>query len=263
VQTAKSEICDADTARQRFEEVRAVVRTVKQKFISDVLEETGIGNPYMSVHEADEILDANPEEAPLEIIQEAYQTYVIDNPNRFNATLLRFLLIRLGKQRDSFAVQHCVHLLEPYPEETQTILRYFGSVGPGEDIESQIVDLMYSAALVYYYQMYEIIEWFYERSTNPSERLVELVRRIVFDQASPWYLKTICMALLGKFGVSADLERIASRYDETNDRSERVEIICSVGRMEQGRRNAFLARIEKDGGENVRAARWVRSQGRM
>ena len=117
--------------------------------------------------------------------------------------------------------------------------------------------------MVYDYQMYEIIEWFYERSTNPSGRLVELVRRIVFDQTSPRYLKTISMAFLGKFGVSADLERIASRYDETNDRSERAEIICSIRRMEQGRRNAFLARVERDGGENVRAARWVRTQGRV
>jgi hypothetical protein len=131
------------------------------------------------------------------------------------------------------------------------------------DIESQIVDVMYSGVMVYDYQMYEIIEWFYERSTNPSGRLVELVRRIVFDQTSPRYLKTISMAFLGKFGVSADLERIASRYDETNDRSERAEIICSIRRMEQGRRNAFLARVERDGGENVRAARWVRTQGRV
>jgi hypothetical protein len=167
---------------------------------------------------------------------------------------------RLGKQRDSFAAHHCVVLLEPYPEETPNILRYFGSVGPGADIESQIVDFMYSREMVYYYQLYQIIEWFYERSTEPSERLIELVRRVAFDQALPRYLKTICTAFLGKFGVSADLERIASRYDEANDPSERVEIICSIRRMERGRRNAFLARVERDGEENVRAVRWVRSQ---
>jgi hypothetical protein len=151
-------------------------------------------------------------------------------------------------------------LLEPYPEETENILSYFASVGPGANIESQIVDLMYSSELVYDYQIYQIIEWFYGRSTDPSERLVELVRRIGFDKVSPRYLKTICRAFLGKFGNSADIERIAASYDQTNDASERGEIICSIGRMERARRNAFLARVQRDGGENVRAIRWIKSQ---
>jgi hypothetical protein len=260
LQAAKSEIYDFDVARRQIEEVTAAVREVKQTFIRDVINQTGIGDPYMSVREADEILDENPDEAPLEVIEEAYRTYVMENRNNFNATLFRFLLNRLGKQRDSFAAPHCLALLEPYPEETPNILRYLRSIGPGAEIESQIVDLMNSGEMVYQYQSYEIIEWFYERSTNPSGPLVELVRQICFDQSSPRYLKTICRAFLGKFGVSADIERIASTYDETNDPSERAEIICSIRRMEHGRRNSFLARVERDGGENVRAVRWVRSQ---
>jgi len=66
--------------------------------------------------------------------------------------------------------------------------------------------------------------------------------------------------LLGKYGVSADLERMALLYDETTDPSERVEIICSIRRLERGRRNALLARFERDGEINRRAARWVRSE---
>ena len=261
LQAAKSEIHEANAARQKFDEVTAVVRVVNQRFISDVVAEIGMGDPSMSVHEAEEILDENPDEAPLEVISEAYRAHVMGIRNRLNGTLFRFLLNRLGKQRDSFAAQHCITLLEPYPEETDTILRYFGLVGPGEEIESQIVGLMCSGRMVYQYQFYQIIEWFHERSTGPSERLLALVRRILFEQASPKYLSTICVAFLGKFGVSADIERIAARYDETNDTSERAEIICSVRRMERGRRNAFLARVDRDGGENIRAVRWVRTEG--
>lgn len=260
LQAAKSEIYEAGPARTQIEEVTAVLRNVKNTFINDVVNETGMGGPYMTVHEADEILDENPDDAPLEMIKEAYRTHVIEK-DTLNATLLRFLLGRLGKQRDSFAAQHCLTLLEPYPEETPYILRYFRSIGPGEAIESQIVDLMYSTEMIYQYQFYQLIEWFYESSSNPSIRLIEFVRRIGFDQGSPRYLKTICRAFLGKFGVSADIERIASSYDETNDPSERAEIICSIHRMEHGRRNAFLARVERDGEGNARSARWVRNHG--
>jgi hypothetical protein len=238
-------------------EVTATLRTVKESFITRVAE-TGLGNSYMSVHEADEILDENPDEAPLEVLQEAYRVHVLEARGRLNGTLFRFLLSRLGKQRDSFAAQHCLSLLEPFPEETDYILKYFRSIGPGAEIEARIVDWMRSSEMVYPYQSYGIIEWFYESSTDPSTALIDLVRYIGFDPLSPRYLKTICRAFLGKFGASADIERIALEYDETNDASERTEIICSIRRMEPARRNAFLARAQQDGGENVRAVRWVR-----
>ena len=55
--------------------------------MTDVVKETGIGDAYTSVHEADEILDENPDDAPLEVIEEAYRTHVMQNPNRLDGTL--------------------------------------------------------------------------------------------------------------------------------------------------------------------------------
>jgi hypothetical protein len=263
LQAAKSEICGAADARERIDEVTATLRRVNEDFIRQVVREAGLGGPYTTVHEADEILEENPEDAPLEVIKEAYRAHVIAHPGRFNATLFRFLLNRLGKQRDSFAAEHCLELLEPYPEETQNILRYFSSVGPGEDIEAHIVDLMQSGEMVYQYQYYQIIGWFYERSTNPSLALIEFTRRLGFDLNSPRYLRTICLAFLGKFGDAADVERIAALYDETNDPSERAGIICCIRRMERARRNTFLGRVQRDGVISERAVRWVRSQGQI
>jgi hypothetical protein len=260
LQSEKSGIYPAAAARGQIEEVTATVKEVRAAFITDVVNETGVGDPYMSIPQADAILDENPEDAPLEIIRHAYQTYIVERPYGFNATLFRFLINRLGKQRDSFASEHCVGLLEPHPEETDPILRYLGSVGPGEDVEAQIIELMRSGQMVYQYQLYQIIEWFYERPVRPAEALVDTARVIGFDQSVPRYLRLICRALLGKYGVSADLERMALLYDETTDPSERVEIICSIRRLERGRRNALLARFERDGEINRRAARWVRSE---
>jgi hypothetical protein len=258
LQGAKSAIHPALSARKEIEDVTAVLRELKQTFVDDIINQAG--DPYIDFHEAEEFLEANPDDAPLEIIQEAYRAHVVENAGQLNATLFRFLINRLGKQRDSYAADHVVTLLEPHPEETSTILRYLRSVGPGEEIESQIAVLMSSGVLVYKYQFYKIVEWFYAADTDPSEILLELVRELAFDQNSPSYLKTMCRAFLGKFGAAADIERIASSYDETNDPAEHAEIICSIRRMERGRRNGFLARLEHDGGENVRAVRWVRSQ---
>ena len=255
LQSKKVEIYDAAVARAKFEEVTARVRSVKEAFI-DAIE----GDPYMSVYEADKVLDENPDNAPLEIIQEAYRRYIIDGGDDFDDTLFRFLLSRLGKQRNSFAAQHCLTLLEPHPEETQYVLGYFHAIGPGEEIEARLTAFLRSPDCMYEYQRYQIIEWFYEHATGPSTNLVNAVRRFAFNANSQRYLKTFSRAFLGKFGTSADIERIASEYNETNDPSERAEIICSIGRMEVGRRNAFLGRVANDGRKPSRAARWVRSR---
>jgi len=258
LQSAKSQIHRADDARAEIEEVTAVVNSVRTRFISEVVKQTGYGDPYMSVTEADEILDESPEAAPIEVIQETYQTYFIDSGDRFNRTLFRFLLSRLGKQSDNFAAEHCPTLLEAYPEETGAILEYLGRVGSIEDHEDALLNFLTSDSLVYPYQVYQIIEWFLERSNTPSNELIETIRAIGFDASTPRYVKTYCRAFLGKFGSAADIKTIADLYDETTDPSEKVEIICAIGRLERGRRNSLLARVEKDGEMNLRAAKWVR-----
>lgn len=261
LQSAKTRICPAEVAWDEIEEVTAILRTVRRRFIEEVVRETGLGDPYTDVHEAEEILDENPEEAPVEILTQAYQEHVASQPSEnLNGTLFRFLLNRLGKQRDSFALDHSLSLLVPHPEETEAILHYLGAVGPGGDVEKQIVDLIRSGQLVYPYQLYQIVEWFFERGNAPSESLSEVVRVLAFEPSPPRYLRIISRAFLGKFGSAADLERLAIDYD-TADPSERVEIICSIWRMERGKRNALLGRFEKDGVMNRRASQWVKSLG--
>jgi hypothetical protein len=260
LQSAKSEIHRADHAREKIEEVTAVVKLVRNRFISAVVKQTGHGDPYMSLTEADEILEDSPEAAPIEVIQETYQTYFIDRSDGFNRTLFRFLLKRLAKQGDDFASKHCPTLLGEHPEETDAILDYLGSLGPAGQYGEPVWQLLASDQIVYHYQVYQLIEWFFKNTTYAPDELVEAVRTVAFDSSTPRYVKTYCRAFLGKFGLAADLERIADSYDDTADRSEKVEIICSIGRLEPVRRNAFLARVEMDGEMNLRAARWVKAR---
>lgn len=260
LQSAKTHIYRAEEARDKVEEITAELKLVRLDFIADIVRETGHGDPYMSVHEADEILDENPEEAPLEILRRAYEVNIMDHRHRFNHTLFHFLLGRLGKQRNSFAAEHCVTLLEPRPEETEPILDYLGNIGPGAEIEERLLGVLRSPQMIYHYQIYQIIEWFFDRSTGPSASLIDYVRGVAFNPAFPRYLKTVSRALLGKFGSAADLERIAREYDATNDPSERADIVCSISRMERMKRNALLRRFEGDGAMIRRACRWVRNQ---
>jgi hypothetical protein len=260
LQSAKTGILPANEAREKIESVTAALREVRNQFIAEVVETSGIGDPYTSLSEADDILEKSPDETPIEIIQKAYQDYFVAGGSSFNKSLFRFLLNRLAKQGDTFAGDHSFALLEPHPEETHAILNYLRSVFPMEDLETWMIQSLRSGQLVYHYQFYEIFSWFYQYCANPSDDLLDLCRDICFDVKFPRYVRMPCRALLGKYGTNADIERIAAAYDHTTDPSERVEIICSIRRLERGRRNAFLARVENDSEMNRRAVKWVRSE---
>jgi Reverse transcriptase (RNA-dependent DNA polymerase) len=258
LQSTKSEILSADKARHKIQAVTQTLNEIRKQYIQGVMETTGLGDPYMDLGEADQILEASSVDTPIEIIREAYQKYFIDGAGEFNKTLFRFLLNRLAKQSDTFAGDHALNLLEPHPEETQTILKYLACAYPMESLDSPLVQLVRSGQLPYSYQIYQIVSWFRDNSTDPFEEVVNLCRNICFDPKSPRYLRTVCRAFLGDHGTNADLERIASSYDVA-ETAEHVEIICSIRRLEKGRRNALLARFEDDGEMNRLAVRWVKS----
>lgn len=260
LQSAKTEILPAEDAKRNIESVTSALRAVRKQFISEVVQASGVGDPYISLSEADEILETSPDDAPIEIIQKAYEQNFMAEGTEFNKSLFRFLLNRLAKQEDLFAGAHVLGLLEPHPEETHAILNYLRAAYPMDVIAPAVTDLINSGTLVYAYQLYQILNWFREYCTHPSEDLVAAFRKICLDTRFPRYVRTTCRAFLALHGTQADLERIVGLYDHTTDPSEQVEIICSVQRLEKGRRNAFLGRVENDGEMHRRAVKWVRGQ---
>jgi hypothetical protein len=260
LQSAKSKILTADDARIEIEGVTEVLRLVRKQFIAEVVQQSGRGDPYIDVSEADEILEASADDTPIEIIQRTYQSYFVEGLQPFNKTLFRFLLKRLAKQTDSFAGLHALSMLEPHPEETHTILQHLKSIYEVDSLQSLIVDELKGGRLVYDYQIYQIVAWFLENCQNPTLELTEFIRLTAFSSDRPRYVRTVCRAFLGNFGTAADLERLADLYDVTTDPSERVEIICSLRRLERGRRNAFFGRVERDGEMNKRAVKWIKAE---
>jgi len=210
--------------------------------------------------EAEEILAASdPNDAPVELIRETYQTYFIDSADdHFDKTLFHFLLNRLGKFKDKLAVEHCKTLFDKHPEETRYILHYFSQVEALEEIQDSIIEFLDSEDAIYPYQIYQIVEWYNEIPSHPSDALVAIVRRLAFDNAQPRYLRSVCKKFLGDFGLVADLERLQHSYPEASGSLEQSEIICSLKRLEKGRRNAFLSSVVGDGELNERAVRLVK-----
>jgi hypothetical protein len=82
---------------------------------------------------------------------------------------------------------------------------------------------------------------------------------LTFSNSTPPFLRSVCRAFIADFGTTADLERLQHAYDYADSDVEKAEIICCLKRMEQGKRNAFLARVEKDCDLTERAVKLVRS----
>jgi hypothetical protein len=258
IQTAKTGIHPADVALTLIEGVQPIIKLTVNRFIQEIRDVLLTDNPYITMFDAEDALSATPEDTPIEVIREAFRTYFIDyNERGFDKTLFRFLLKRLSKQKDRFAVEYCINSLEAYPEETRAVLSYFKEIGVVEEVTPQIERFLNSREAVYSYQVYLIIEWFLSTGITPSADLTATVRRASLDATQPFYVHSIARYFIGKYGSPTDLEMLERAYPHSSP-NEQVEIICALARMERVRRNGFLARAEHDGDNHRRAVRLVR-----
>ena len=241
LQSAKTKIHSAPQAKKIIDGVQPILQPILKKYISDIVELMQFENPYYSVSIADKLLVSNPNEAPFEVIRDAFNKYFIVSENKnINKTLFRFLINRLAIGKDDFALQYCFKALEDYPEETLAILKYIKSIEEIERAESSILEYINSEKAVYNYQIYLILEWFSQNSQNPSPELISFSRKIAFDRSQPKFLKPVSRKIVCDFGTQADLERIEQLYSELDNEKEKSECICCLKKMERVRRNSFL-----------------------
>jgi hypothetical protein len=209
----------------------------------------------------DKILSENPEEAPVDILQEAYEEFFWNaRAKDFDPTLFRFLLGRLAQVKSEFplSLEFPKHL-SSHPEETDTILNYIEQINSQSALEGDTLEFLESGELVYSYQLYQILLWLGRVLENPSSGVIAVARRVAFDASQAPYVRAAARKLLADYGTQAHLERLQATYADTGSALEQSELICSLHRMEVGRRNAFLARTENDGDLQGRAVRLVRS----
>jgi hypothetical protein len=264
LQAAKSEIHRADKAQRIIEGITPIIDAVRHKFISEMASLFSEEYSAMSMSQFETLLAAStaddPKDTPIEIVRETYQTYFIDSGNtHFDKSLFRFLLGRLGKQKDVFAVEHCKALFERHPEETFHILEYFEACEVTNAVQDSLVLFLNSKDAVYPYQAYQMLEWLNRVLAHAHDALITFARRTAFTDAVPFYLRSVARKFIALHGTAADLERLEYSYSTAQGSLDQSEIICALRRMEVNRRNSFLRRAEGDGELNQRAARLART----
>jgi hypothetical protein len=240
LQSAKSKIYRADEAKPEIEGTATLIEGVNSKIMKQHIAQNGY--PY-SISMA--VNMAVPNEEQLKTIQDAFMDFfIIADDSDFDKTLFHYLLNKLGRANDSLAVDYCLELLERHPEETGEILKYFARVGAGARVLSSLTGFVSSETAVYDYQNFKIIEWLLANNLSNAQ-LLTLVRKDAFDNNKPGYYRAICLKLLGAKGSATDLGRIEHAYPSATFWLDECSLICNLKRMERGRRNTFLARVNQ------------------
>jgi hypothetical protein len=260
VQTAKSEIVTADEAKDSIQGLLPALYTILQDFVDSIRDLFGVTNPYFNLADAEQMLEANPDSAPIGLIREAYRRFFLQNTDgRFDRTLFHFLLRRLARAGDEFAVDHSLTLVQTQPQETTEVLYYLGKLERAGYADTSLLDYLSSPNAVYPHQFYEVFQWRLRQAPPPPVRFLALVRTVLFERPAPPYLRSVCREFLARFGTDADLERLHDSLLVTAEDLERAELLCSLRRMEPSRRNGILSRYAHAGPYTDRAITLVRS----
>jgi hypothetical protein len=257
LQSAKTYILSAAEAAVEIDGVAPIIAAIQGELKDELLREYAMAGPYATLSELERIASAHPERPPVEVLERAFQSHFLDADDEdFNKTLFHYLLTRLGQVGSRIALDYCLSLFAKRPEETKPVLSYCAKIGLSRENESQILQFLASEEAIYDYQNFLILRFFFEGHRFP-DTLLQQVRRIIRDRNSPRWLRSYAAAILGEAGTPADLENLEANYPSCGDDLERSEIVCSLRRMEAGRRNAFIGRARQDGPLVERAAKWV------
>jgi hypothetical protein len=247
LQSAKSGIYTADKARQAIAGIQPVLQTVLQGYVDDVATLFGISDPYFTLWDAEQLVAASANAAPVELIHNTYQQYfVAHSAPPFDKTLFHFLLNRLRSVSDAYAYPHCLSFLYTQPQETAEILEYVSTVGMRAHAAPAIVAFLVSEDNVYPYQVYQIFKWRTTAGGRLSKSFIAYIRRVVFGTHTPKYVRSVGRELLARFGSPADIDRLEDSLAEPVADLERAELVCCMRRMEMGRRNSILARLTNE-----------------
>ncbi len=260
LQAAKTRIASADEARVEIEGVIPVLRGILHRLQQELLEDDDVDDPYPPLADLDAALGEDPEEAPLEIIRQAFANYFVEpDAPPFDKTLFRFVLKRLGAALDGTALPHAIRFLRERPDETEAVLRYLWQLVALAPFDEPLAAFLQSdQGRVYDHQTYQIMRWVSNSQHVEIPHLLGIARRYALDPGVSRHIRGVCQKIVGQLGDQSDLELLQRRYSDTRDSLEQAQILCSLRRMETQRRNAFLARARNDGELQARAVAWVR-----
>jgi hypothetical protein len=166
LQTSKTEMMGRASARRRIEGIAPVIEAAQERYRRKIEEIVGRVDPYAPI--ADIELQIDPDDAPLEVVQEVFNEHFLGEHPRFNGTLFHYILKRLSAQKDRTALEVCLNQLYIRPQETQPILDYIALTGAHEEAYPALHKFLASDDDIYDYQKYQIFRWLSEASLPPT-----------------------------------------------------------------------------------------------
>ncbi len=260
LQTAKTAIQLPTEARMTIDGVIPTLKPLANKYIHDIAVLAGADPSYLTPTEVESLLQEKGIAPPTELLRDAYKAYFIAGSDKFDKTLFHYLIARFSIAKDSFAANHALKLLNEHPEETDYILHYYGAVMPVIEAEPSLLEFLRSEEAVYAYQHYQVLRWRCSFPETPSSAFVDYARTVSDSERSPYYLRSTARLFLGRFGTASDIDKLADSYASAQNDLEQAEILCSIQRMEKGRRNAILGQSASDGFLTEYAVKLVREE---
>ena len=130
-----------------------------------------------------------------------------------------------------------------HPEETTALLKYFSEIGAFQQAFEALEKFLCSDEAIYSYQNYQIVEWMDKQTVVPSENLQSKIRGFAFNQAAPYYLKSMARKYISHLQELSDLEAFEDLFKNSLDTLEQVELLCCLGKMDKGRKSTLASRL--------------------
>jgi len=280
LQSAKTKIHSADEARVIIEGVQTIIQTVESQINSeeDVVPLESIASDLsISDEEENNEEDENDEEVEndaeveneeeeeeddLNTLKATFKAYFLDDGSKFDKTLFRYLIKRIGNFKDRIALDFCINNLETHPQETNTFLKYFKAIDAQADVIEVLFHFLTSQEAIYSYQLYQILRWITSNFDTISEHQLRVVRDIANDGNNPKYLTSVARESLSKFGNIADLDELLGKYNNDLNELEKLEILSSINKMKRTKRNAFYGHKKNESVMNDRTIKWIKESSR-
>jgi hypothetical protein len=235
------------------------VHALQDEFFREVRDKTQEVNPYMTLEQIEQLLENKLPDVPVEALTRYFHTNFLEKNPEFNRSLFHYLLNRLGRHRDSYALEYCLTNLADHPEESSHMLKYVNMVGASDGALERLERFLRSRDCIYEYQTYQILAWIGDQEVVIGESLFALIRDIAFDRRQPDFVRSVARQIVGSRANVGDLDRIERSFAEAVPGFEQAQVLCALGRMERGRRNSFFAR-QQGNDWCARAGRLVRSR---
>lgn len=187
----------------------------------------------------------NDDRPDKELIEDAFKRFYLTNEEEGNKHLFRFLISNMGYHESEIGIDYCISHIEKGGSDISKILdNYFAELEEDLGIADRLAEILRDDNLIYPYQKFYIIKWFYEQE-RVNEKTLSAVRTQL-DEGLNQDAKNYAIAYLGDYGDASDLDVVQKMYREEGNSLTKAIIVISLRRMEKSRRNSFYSRVKGD-----------------